>query len=78
MIIEFENCSLEIGHIGTVQQIAIQILSETVESFFDALKSLAEAFVKVGEIIATAIIQAANIVAPCLVKPPAFYGLHRI
>jgi hypothetical protein len=78
MIVELRNCSLEIGHIGTEQQIAIQVLSETVGSFFDALKLIVDAFVKVGEIISTALIQAANIVAPCLIKPPKFYGLHRI
>lgn len=76
MIVELQNCSLEIEHIGTRQQIAVEELSETCEKVFSALKSLAEAFTKVGEIISTALIQAANMVMPCLVKPPEFYGLH--
>lgn len=75
MKIELQNCSLEIGHIGTRQQIAME---ELCNSLMAVGKAIVDAFTKVLDDIRPvmeAYIKATTEFAPI---PPAFYGLHRI
>ena len=73
MKIELVNCSLEIGHIGTRQQIA---MGEICELLTAVGKAIVDAFTEMIESVRPAI--EAWIKATAIPTPPAFYGLHRI
>ena len=76
MIIELRNCSLEIGHIGTQEKIA---MDELYESVMLVGKALVEAFQNMMEEIRLtmeAYIKAVDLMSKPI--PPTFYGLHRI
>lgn len=42
MRIEFQNCELTIGHIGTPDEIAIQIIQEIADAWCSAMVQLAD------------------------------------
>lgn len=84
MIVEFRNCSLEIRHIGTKEQIAIEIAVDVAKRFCDSITRMAEAIQKAADQFYMAVRKTALSVGRAfqsfLFEPqkPKFYGLHRI
>lgn len=81
MLIEFQNCEIEIGHIGTPMEIAGQIISESAQEMGNALRSMAEKLIRWLDGAMTAVMDMLSPVVAAMSAmpiPPAVVEAERV